>query len=45
MAQWQNAWLASEGCGFEPNERHCAVSFSKILYHLLSIGSTQEYPF
>ena len=32
------------GCGFEPHRRHCVVSLSKMLYPLLSAGSTQEDP-
>ena len=34
--------LRLRGRWFQPHGRHCVVSLSKILYPLLSTGSTQE---
>ena len=34
----------TKGCGFEPHQRHCIVSFNKTHYPLLNTGSTQEDP-
>ena len=36
--------INKRGSEFVPHRRHCAVSLSKIVYPLLSTGSTQENP-
>ena len=41
-ARWLSGRVFDYGCWFETHWRHCAVSLCKIVYPLLSTGSTQE---